>query len=77
MEVRYAANELGLFAFLVRHNLNFKQNRGFLQADWQPKWQPLGGMKLHVQLTSGYGESLLDYNYHQTTLGLGLSIWDW
>ena len=51
-------------------------SRGSLQMDWsypvfadQPK-----GLRWYAQLFSGYGETLLDYNHRQTTLGLGLSL---
>ena len=40
----------------------------------------LGGdnsnLRLHVQLFSGYGESLIDYNYKRTSLSVGLSLLD-
>jgi len=32
------------------------------------------GLKAYVQLFSGYGQSLIDYNYAQKTLGLGFLI---
>ena len=60
---------------LVRRNL--RSGRGFVQLDWAtPLLNSLGALKLHVQLTSGYGETLIDYNHHQTTIGVGVSFGD-
>lgn len=68
---------LGEFLVLARHNLRASQSRGFYQVDWAPRFLKFEGTKFHVQLTSGYGESLLDYNHRQTTLGVGVSFWKW
>jgi phospholipase A1/A2 len=62
----------GGFNVLVRSNLR-REHRGFLQVDWRLPWLPL----FHLQLTHGYGESLLDYNHKQTTFGVGVAFWDW
>ena len=50
--------------------------RGSLQFDWsfpvvreQPK-----GLRWYVQMFSGYGETLLDYNHRQTSIGAGVSL---
>lgn len=50
--------------------------RGSLQLDWTyPVFtsQP-AGLRWYVQIFSGYGATLLDYNHRQTTIGLGLSL---
>jgi len=51
-------------------------SRGSLQLDWtypvNPK-QP-AGLRWYAQVFSGYGETLLDYNQHQTSVGLGLTL---
>jgi len=60
---------------LVRRNLH--TGRGFAQLDWAtPVLNSLGALKFHVQLTSGYGETLIDYNHDQTTIGVGVSFGD-
>ncbi len=61
----------------LRNNLRSGQNRGFIQLDWAAPLAISKSTKLHIQLTSGYGESLIDYNYYQNTLGLGVSFRDW
>jgi phospholipase A1 len=30
-----------------------------------------------VKLFSGYGETLIDYNWRQTTIGAGVTLNDW
>jgi phospholipase A1 len=64
-------------AFLLRNNLNLNQNLGFMQLDWSMPAQLGRAARLHLQMGSGYGESLMDYNHRQTTLGLGISFREW
>ena len=35
------------------------------------------GLRFHVQFFSGYGDSLLDYNFYRNVLNIGLSLVDW
>jgi phospholipase A1/A2 len=52
--------------------------RKFVQLDWAtPLLAALGAARLHLQVSSGYGETLIDYNHNQTTIGLGVSFGDW
>jgi phospholipase A1 len=63
---------------LVRHNLRTSASHGFVQLDWAtPLLDSLGAARLHVQLSSGYGETLIDYNHKQTTVGIGVSFGNW
>lgn len=50
--------------------------RGAWQLDWTHpvhRDKP-AGLRWYVQLFSGYGETLLDYNHRQDSLGVGLSL---
>lgn len=60
------------YSLLLRNNLKTSNNRGALKLNWS---FPLHGrLKGYVQYFNGYGESLIDYNYKQQTLGLGISL---
>jgi phospholipase A1/A2 len=68
---------------LLRNNLQIGDNRGSVQVDFA--WplsrvkQPLGGqpLRFYVQFFTGFGETLLDYNHYQTSIGLGFMLSDW
>jgi phospholipase A1 len=56
-------------------NLMLRGGKGAMQATWTgPRW--LGPLKGYVQVFSGYGESLIDYNWRQTTVGVGVALND-
>ncbi|HEY0885163.1 MAG TPA: phospholipase A [Ramlibacter sp.] len=51
-------------------------DRGSLQFDWSypvSAKQP-AGLRWYAQVFTGYGETLLDYNHRQTSVGLGLTL---
>ena len=64
-------------AMLLRNNLSRTANRGFVQIDWATPVRFGNAARMHIQITSGFGESLIDYNYHQNTFGLGFSFREW
>jgi len=60
------------YALLVRNNLRRDSNRGAFELSWH---FPLHGrLNGYVQFFSGYGESLIDYDHIQQTLGFGISL---
>lgn len=63
------------FYLIGRSNLNFNQNRGSLELNYL--YSVKSNLRLHVQAFTGYGETLIDYNHKQTTLGVGISFIDW
>lgn len=62
-------------SILVRNNLR-QDNKGFVQLDVQRQVTSDHNINLHFMLSRGYGESLLDYNYQQSMLGIGISLGD-
>ena len=64
-------------AMLLRNNLSWADNRSYVQIDWATPVRFGSAARMHVQITSGYGESLIDYNYRQNTFGLGFSFREW
>jgi phospholipase A1 len=57
-------------SLLVRQS--FKTGRGFAQLDWTSR-KLFGPARVYIQATSGYGESLIDYNFRQNTIGIGFA----
>jgi phospholipase A1 len=67
LNVTYRSNGNDYSALLRR---NFSTGRGAVQLSWA---FPLAGhFKGYTQYFSGYGQSLIDYNYYQNVVGIGL-----
>ena len=51
-------------------------DRGSLKFEWtRPVWSASpDGLRWYVQLFSGYGETMLDYNHRQNSVGLGFTL---
>jgi phospholipase A1 len=65
-----------VLALTARHSLRFgDRSRGSAQLEWA---FPIGGgLHGYLQLFSGYGESLIDYNFRESRVGLGVSVVEW
>lgn len=52
--------------------------RGAWQFDWTYPVQPGNSraLRYYVQVFSGFGETLIDYNFRQTSIGLGLTLFE-
>jgi len=62
------------FTATIRGNPSTGKGAGQLAWTTAPLLGPLRG---YVKLFSGYGETLIDYNWRQTTIGVGVTLNDW
>ncbi len=75
---------------LLRNNLQMQENHGSLQLNWSIPITRVTSLdnvsvlpwmerelRFYVQFFTGYGETLIDYNHYQTTIGIGIMLTDW
>lgn len=60
------------YSLLLRNNFRSRENHGAVKLNWS--FPLYGRLKGYVQYFDGYGESLIDYNHSQQTLGLGVTL---
>ena len=70
-----AGYRLGGHTFTATSRWNVSSGKGAIQGTWSFPLHPR--LKGYVQVFSGYGESLTDYNWRQNTVGLGFCLNDW
>lgn len=64
-----------IISVMLRNNLR-SDNKGAIEAAYS---FPIGRTKLkgYLKYFNGYGESLIDYNHHTQSIGVGFLISDW
>ncbi len=78
----WQVNKDNTLMLTLRHSLSGDAN-GSYRLEWLQTLGDAGdssrpsGLRLHVQLFNGYGDSLVDYNRGRTVLSIGLSLVDW
>ncbi|WP_051210036.1 phospholipase A [Gelidibacter mesophilus] len=60
---------------LLRNSLSFNDNHGSIKFNYM--YPIKNNLRGHIQVFSGYGENMIDYNHYQTTVGLGISFVEW
>ena len=78
---RWQAHRQNTFALTLRHSLK-KEAHGSVRLEWfhtlaDPGFGPPNGLRLHAQVFSGYGDTLVDYNRARTVFSLGFSLVEW
>ena len=72
-------NKLHSLGMTVRHSLK-SEARGSVKLEWMKASTAIAdsaALRYHVQLFSGYGDSMIDYNRRRNVLSVGLSLVDW
>lgn len=73
LKLQYRFNDMQTIATTVRYNP--KSGYGGVQLGYT--FPIKGKLKGYIQGHHGYGESLLDYNHKQNSIGFGLMLNDW
>jgi len=60
------------YSLLLRNNFKTPDNHGAVKLNWS--FPLYGRLKGYVQYFNGYGESLVDYNHSQQSIGFGVSL---
>lgn len=73
ISISYQINKQVIYAVIKQPFNSF--NKGSLELNYV--FPVKANLRFNVQIFTGYGETLIDYNHKQTTIGLGISFFDW
>ena len=78
---RWEANRKNVFSVTLRHALK-SDGHGSARFEWfrtlaDPGEGLPSGLRLHTQIFTGYGDTLLDYNRARTVFSIGFSLVEW
>jgi len=65
------------FNFMSRNNLESGFEKGATELSWSFPIGKRKDLRGYIQVFSGYGESLIDYNQSVNRIGFGISLSDW
>lgn len=77
--VSYTSSHGNVFSLRSRNNITSGFSRGLTQFSWS---FPLRGIHVsgvdgYLQVSSGYGQSLVEYDHRTNALGIGIAYSDW
>jgi phospholipase A1 len=61
----------------LRLRTTFKSDPGWGSAQFDVRFPITSEFRGYLQIFSGYGESMIDYNFRKTSVGLGVSVGTW
>lgn len=62
-------------ALTGRHSMSLGNSHGSARLQWA--FPIKGSLSGYAEVFSGYGDTLIDYNFNQTTYGIGIALTEW
>ncbi|MTG97452.1 MULTISPECIES: phospholipase A [Myroides] len=70
------ANWGHVFTLNFRTNFRFNEHhKGYTEFTWS--YPIKNHLKAFLAISNGYGDSMIDYNWNQTNIGIGISLMEW
>lgn len=76
LTVVYSRENGQMFTFMMRNNMRLNSEyRGFTELTWA--YPIKHNLKAFIVVNNGYGDSMIDYNWNQSTVGVGITLMEW